>query len=163
MVNHREDIVPQIEALGLPEDIPLLYAYITGRTEQYIVPIAEVLAPFGKVCSVVQARFDMYGSKFMSKSLTFSWCWLGTEPFYRHYTEHAATGHRGWSRPEKHREWLTELAELIDAGTVKPHLTKRAKLTLKGIQEAHRLIESGKSYGKFALGVDDEGQGDPFS
>ncbi|KAK2057700.1 quinone oxidoreductase [Colletotrichum caudatum] len=160
VVNHREDIVPQIAALDLPRDVPLRYAYITSRTEQYIHPIGEVLAPFGKVCSVVQAHFDMYGSKFMSKSLTFSWCWLGTEPFYRHYTSMASTA--GWSYPEMHHEWLTELAKLIDEGVVKPHLTRRAKLTLEGIKEAHRFIESGTAIGKMALGVDDEGEGEAF-
>ncbi|GJD04143.1 NADPH2:quinone reductase [Colletotrichum higginsianum] len=160
-VNHQEDIVSQIAELNLPKDIPLRYAYITSRTEQYINPLAEVLAPFGKVCSIVQARFDMYGSKFMSKSLTFSWCWLGTEPFYRHYTALSSTG--GWSYPEMHHEWLTQLATMIDEGVVKPHLTRRAKLTLEGIKEAHRLIESGTAVGKMALGVDDEGEGQPFS
>lgn len=161
LVNHREDIVPQIAALNLPDDVPLRYAYITSRTEQYIHPVAEVLAPFGKVCSVVQAHFDMYGSKFMSKSLTFSWCWLGTEPFYRHYTSMASKG--GWSYPEMHHEWLTELAKLIDEGVVKPHLTKRLRLSLKNIIEAHRLVESGTSFGKIALGVEDEGEGEAFT
>lgn len=50
VVNHRQDLVSQIRALDLPKDTPLRYAYITSHTAQYIVPIAEVLAPFGKVC-----------------------------------------------------------------------------------------------------------------
>lgn len=160
IVDHHEDIVSQIKALDLPKDIPLRYAYITSHTDQYIVPIAEILAPFGKVCSIVQARFDMYDSKFMSKSLTFSWCWLGTEPFYRHYTALSGTG--GWSYPEKHHIWLTELAKLIDEGAMQPHLTKRLKLTLEGLKEAHRLVESRTTIGKIALGVDDEGDVDAF-
>lgn len=97
----------------------------------------------------------MYDSKFMSKPLTFSWCWLGTEPFYRHYTALAGTG--GWSYPEKHHKWLTELTELLNNGIVKPHLTRRLKLTLEGIKEAHRMIESGTTIGKIGLGVDDDG------
>lgn len=161
VINHREDIVAQIKGLGLPNDVPLRYAYIAGRTEQYINPIAEALVPFGKVCSIVQARFDMYGSKFMAKSLTFSWCWLGTEPFYRHYTSMA--GATGWSRPEKHHEWLVELAGLLDEGIVRPHITRREKLTLKGIKAAHEWVQSGAAVGKFVLSVELEGEGEPFT
>lgn len=101
----------------------------------------------------------MYDTKFMSKSLTLSNCWLGTEPFYRHYE--GTTG-GGVQPPEAHHEWLKELAQLIDEGKIKTHLTRRAKLTLAGLQEAHRLVESGKSMGKFALAVDEEGEGEAF-
>ncbi|KAM0720821.1 hypothetical protein Q7P37_003106 [Cladosporium fusiforme] len=156
VVNHREDIARQIQDLGdkgeIPGDIPLKYAYITSRTEQYIQPIGKILAPFGKVCSIVQAKFDMYGSEFMSKSLTFVWCWLGSGPYHQYIND----------APEKHHEWYEELAKLIDEGSIKSHLTKRSKLTLENVREAHRTIESGKSVGKIGLGVDEPGDGDVF-
>lgn len=58
VVNHREDIVKQVRELGLPPDVPIRYAFITSRTEQYINPISDILATFGKACSIVQAKFD---------------------------------------------------------------------------------------------------------
>jgi NADPH:quinone reductase-like Zn-dependent oxidoreductase len=58
---------------------------------------------------------------------------------------------------------LEELAEYIDAGKIKCHLTRRLRLTAEGIKEAHRLIESGKMIGKVALGVSENGVGQPFS
>ncbi|KAH9906636.1 hypothetical protein F4778DRAFT_800637 [Xylariomycetidae sp. FL2044] len=146
-----DDIVKQIRELDLGS-VPLKYAFITSRTEQYLHPIAEVLAPFGKVCSIVQAHFDMYGTQFMSKSLTFAWCWLGTGP-YHHYEN---------DREEKHHEWYEELARLVDSGTVKCHLRQRLGLTAEGIREAHRIVESGKAVGKIALGVDEAGDGKAF-
>jgi NADPH:quinone reductase-like Zn-dependent oxidoreductase len=156
VINHREDIAQQIQDLqskgDLPTDIPIKYAYITSRTEQYIHPIADILVPFGKVCSIVQAKFDMYGTQFMSKSLTFVWCWLGSGA-YHHYVN---------DDQEKHHEWYEELASLIEDGLIRCHLTKRAKLTLENLKEAHRLIESGKSVGKMGLGVDEPGEGTPF-
>jgi zinc-binding alcohol dehydrogenase family protein len=152
VVNHREDIVQQIRELQLPKDVPLKYAYITSRTEQYIKPIADVLAPFGKVCSIVQAKFDMYGTQFMSKSLTFVWCWLGTGAY--HYYENDAQ--------EKHHQWYEELSKLLDEGTIKCHLMNRKKLTLEGIRDAHRLTEAGKGIGKTGLGIDEPGPGSPF-
>lgn len=156
VVNHREgDLVQQIRALqkdDLPSDVPLKYAYITSRTEQYLAPIGEVLVPFGRVCSIVQARFDLYGTQFMSKSLTFVWCWIATGPYHGYVHD----------REEKHREWYEELAALLDAGTVKCHLTQRRKLTLENIREAHRATEAGKGIGKTALGVDEPGEQQAF-
>ncbi|KAI1260979.1 quinone oxidoreductase [Xylariaceae sp. FL1019] len=153
VVNHREDIVKQIRDLNLPADVPLKYAFITSRTEQYLHPIGDILVPFGKVCSIVQARFDMYGSQFMSKSLTFVWAWIGTGP-YHHYQH---------DKQEKHHEWYEELSRLLDEGAIKCHLKQRLRLTAEGIREAHRRVEAGKAVGKIALGVDEPGEGDPFS
>ncbi|KAI0143062.1 quinone oxidoreductase [Xylariaceae sp. FL1272] len=153
VVNHREDLVKQIRDLNLPADVPLKYAYFTSRTEQYLQPIADILVPFGKTCSIVQAQFDMYGTEFMSKSLTFVWCWIGTGP-YHHY-EH--------DKQEKHHEWYEELSRLLDEGVIKCHLKQRLRLTVEGITEGHRRLEEGKAVGKIALGVDEPGEGEPFS
>jgi zinc-binding alcohol dehydrogenase family protein len=152
VVNHREDIVKQIKDLNVPMDIPLKYAFITSRTEQYIKPIGDLLAPFGTVCSIVQARFDMYGSQFMSKSLTFVWCWVGTGPFHKYVHDD----------PDKHHRWYEELAQLMAQGVIKPHLTQRLKLTAANIREVHGILEAGKAVGKIGLGVDEPGDGTPF-
>ncbi|CAJ2511782.1 Uu.00g074070.m01.CDS01 [Anthostomella pinea] len=152
VVNHREDIVRQIRELDLPAGVPLKYAFITSRTEQYLAPIADILAPFGKVCSIVQAKFDMYGTQFMSKSLTFAWCWLGSGAYHGYEND----------RQEKHHEWYEELGRLVDEGVVKCHLTQRLRLTAEGIREAHRRVESGTTVGKIALGVDEPGDGEAF-
>ncbi|KAL4901515.1 hypothetical protein BDW74DRAFT_187714 [Aspergillus multicolor] len=148
VVNHREDLEAQIKALNL--DVPIKYAYIVARTEQYIDALGKILAPFGKVCSIVQAKFDFYGSDFMSKSLTFSWDWLGSSAYHRTNLENF------------HRIFET-LSALVDEGKIRPNLTKRHRLDLKGLKEAHQLIESGKTVGKLALGVDEGGDGAPFT
>ncbi|KAI4860458.1 quinone oxidoreductase [Hypoxylon rubiginosum] len=153
VINHRKDIVQQIKDLNLPEDIPLRYAYLTSRTEQYLKPAAEILAPFGKICSIVQAHFDMYGSEMMSKSLDFVWCWIATGAYHNYYGDH----------PEKHHQWYEDLARRVDAGEIKCHLMKRLRLTAEGIREAHRKIEEGKMIGKIGLGVDEPGEGEPFA
>lgn len=152
VVNHRKDIVQQIKDLNLPADIPLKYAYLTSRTEQYLFPIAEILAPFGKICSIVQAKFDMYGSQMMGKSLTFSWCWLGTGPYHYYVND----------KQEKHHDWYEGLGQFIEDGTIKCHLMQRVRLTVEGIREVHRRLEAGKAVGKIALGIDEPGEGKPF-
>jgi NADPH:quinone reductase-like Zn-dependent oxidoreductase len=91
----------------------------------------------------------MYGTKFLSKSLTFAWAWLGTRTF--HNVDRAA-----------HHIMLEELSEYIDSGKIKCHLTQRLKLNVDGLRKAHGMIESGKTIGKIALGVDEEGTGEAF-
>ncbi|KAI0025636.1 quinone oxidoreductase [Xylariomycetidae sp. FL0641] len=152
VINHREDLAKQIRDLGLPADVPLKYAYITSRTEQYIQAVGDVLAPYGTACSIVQAQFDMYGTQFMSKSLGFVWCWLGTGAYH------------GWrnDQREKLRQWYAQMADLLDRAVIECHLTRRFRLTQDGLREAHRFLESGKAVGKVALGVDEPGEGEPF-
>lgn len=111
---------------------------------------ADIVAPLGKVCSIVQADVKFYGTQFLSKSLTFAWCWLGSKPYHG-------------DQSEAHHDMLEELAIYIDAGKIKCHLTRRSRLTAEGIREAHRMIESGKMFGKVALGRLEEGEGQAFS
>jgi NADPH:quinone reductase-like Zn-dependent oxidoreductase len=116
--------------------------------DQYLGTLARVAAPFGKVCSIVQGNAPMYGTEFMAKSLTLSWELLSTTSRY--------------GGPMAHGERLAELAKWLDDGTIQCHMTKRMKLNLKGLRAAHELVESGKSVGKVGLGVDEEGEGEPF-
>ncbi|KAF2119219.1 quinone oxidoreductase [Lophiotrema nucula] len=139
-VNHREDIVPQIRDLHL--NVPIKYIFITHTpTSGYLAPAAEICAPFGKVCSIVQDQeMPMYGTQFMAKSLTFVWALLGTKPYYG-------------VDLESHGRILKELARLVDEGTVKCHLTRTLKMDEQGVREAHGVVEGGKAFGKVALEV----------
>lgn len=94
----------------------------------------------------------MYGSLFMSKSLTFSWCWLCSGAYHGYVNDDE----------EKHHRWFEELARMLDDGTVKCHLTRRLKLSLAGLKDAHRENEAGSGIGKTAFGVDEYGPGEAF-
>lgn len=126
------------------------YVYVVARTEQYIHTLGKICAPFAKVCSIVQAKFDLYGTDFMSKSMTFSWDWLGSSAY--HHTN-----------LENYHRIFGILARYIDEGKLVPNLNRRLKLNLAGLKEAHQLIESATTVGKLALGVDEPGEGAPFT
>ncbi|KAH0000433.1 quinone oxidoreductase, partial [Aureobasidium melanogenum] len=148
-VNHREDLPPQIEKLGL--DVPIKYIFITHSTTPYIEPAAKICAPFGKVCSIVQAKdIQMYGTEFMSKSLSFVWELLGTKPWYG-------------VDMDSHGKILEELRQLVEDGKVKTHLQQSFRLDLEGLRKAHEAIESGGSMGKNGLSVDFGEGGTPFA
>jgi NADPH:quinone reductase-like Zn-dependent oxidoreductase len=86
----------------------------------------------------------------MSKSMTFSWDWLGSAAYHRTNLENY------------HRIFRT-LARYIDEGKLVPNLTRRLKLNVAGLKEAHQLVESATTVGKIALGVDEPGEGAPFA
>ncbi|EMT69591.1 hypothetical protein FOC4_g10003323 [Fusarium odoratissimum] len=148
VINHREDPVKQIEDLDL--DVPIKYVYIVARTEQYTESVAKICAPFGKVCTIVQADVSLYGTEFMSKSLTFSWDWLGSAAYHN-------TG------VEDHHEMLDTISRLMEDGTLFSTVGTRLRLTLEGLKEAHKRVESSTTVGKIALGVDEPGEGEPFA
>lgn len=126
------------------------YVYILGPTAQYLTPIGKICAPFGKVCSIVQADVSLYGTDFMSKSLTFSWDWLGSAAYHN-------------TNLESYPRMFKALAGWMDEGKLVSTLGKRYKLTLEGLREAHRQIESGTTVGKVGLGVDEPGEGRVFA
>ncbi|KAH7224327.1 chaperonin 10-like protein [Fusarium redolens] len=129
-INHREDIVKQSEDLKLK------------------VPIN--CAPFGKVCTIVQADVSLYGTEFMSKSLTFSWDWLGSAAYHD-------TG------VEDYHEMLGTISRLMEEDTLFSTVGTRLRLTFEELKEAHRRVESSTTVGKTALGIDEPGEGEPFA
>jgi NADPH:quinone reductase-like Zn-dependent oxidoreductase len=98
----------------------------------------------------VQAKVDFYGSDFMSKSLMFSWDWFGSSAFHR-------------TNVEAYHRIFQSISNNIDQGKLKPNLSKRLRLNVAGLQEAHRLVESATTVGKLSLGVSEPGEGAPFS
>lgn len=139
-INHRGDIVKQIEDLKL--SVPIKFVFITHTpTSGYLAPVAKICAPFAKVCSIVQDKeMPMYGTEFMAKSMTFVWALLGTKPYYR-------------VDPESHGKILKELARLVDHGEIKCHMTQKLEFNKDGIRKAHEIIEEGKAIGKVALSM----------
>lgn len=123
---------------------------MVARMEQYIHALGKICAPFAKVCSIVQAKFDLHGTDFMSKSMTFPWDWLASSAYHR-------------TNLENYQRILGCLTRYIDEGKFVPNLNKRLKLNLAGLKEAHQSIESATTAGKLALGVDEPGEGAPFA
>ncbi|KAI8712172.1 hypothetical protein NCS52_01314800 [Fusarium sp. LHS14.1] len=148
IVSHRHDLVEQVKAWNL--DVSIKYVYILAKTEQYVDAIAKICAPFGKACTIVQADISLYGTEFMSKSTTFSWDWLGSAAHHR-------------TNLEGYHKIFTTLSRLMDERKVVPTLSKRYKLTLGGLKEAHCQIESKTTVGKVCLDVNEPGESVPFA
>ncbi|KAF4346028.1 NADPH2:quinone reductase [Fusarium beomiforme] len=148
VINHRKNLVEQVKALNL--GVGIKYAYILASTEQYVDAVAKICMPFGKACTIVQADISLYGTDFMSKSMTFAWDWLGSAAYHQ-------------TNVEGYHEIFTTLSHLMDEKKIVPTLGKRYKLSLAGLKEAHKQIESKTTIGKIGLGINEPGEGDAFS
>ncbi|KAM0190633.1 hypothetical protein ACHAPI_009305 [Fusarium lateritium] len=148
VINHKKDLVEQIKDLNL--SVPIKYAYVLASTEQYVNAIARICAPFSKVCTIVQADISLYGTDFMSKSMTFAWDWLGSAAYHRTNVE----GYHGM---------FSTISRLMDEKKLVSTLGKRYKLTLTGLKDAHRQIESKTTIGKVGLGINEPGEGVAFA
>lgn len=155
VLNHRdkdESLDAQVARLqhekGLP---PVRWVFITHSTDQYLMPVSRLCAPFARVCTIVQSPcVGLRETEFMSKSLALIWCVIGTRD-YHGITDGA------------HGRALEELATYIDERKIQCHLTLRLPLDVSGLREGHRRIEEGRMLGKLALGLQEEGMTTPFS
>ena len=86
----------------------------------------------------------------MSKSLTFSWDWVGSAAYHD-------------TCVEDYHEMLGAIAKWMGDGTLVSTVGTRLRLTLEGLKEAHRRVEGSGTVGKIALGVDEPGEGMPFA
>jgi len=137
VIDHHQNIQQQIDGLQL--NVPLKYAFITHTpVGEYVKICANVLAPFGKMCSIVQGEFDMYGTPSMAKSLTFVWELLSTKIRYG-------------GNLEVHGEVLEKLAKLIDEGKIKSIVTKVFDFNCENLRKAHDMITKGQAIGKITL------------
>jgi NADPH:quinone reductase-like Zn-dependent oxidoreductase len=103
--------------------------------------LAEILAPQGHVCSLVEASADLPMNLLRAKSITFSWEGMFTRSMFR-TSDMAQQG-----------EILNEVSALVDKGVLKTTLrVDLGNINAKNILQAHQLIGSGRMIGKVAMG-----------
>lgn len=92
----------------------------------------------GKMCSIVQGHFDMYGTHAMAKSLTFIWGLLGTAGYYKINTNYA-------------HETLSKFTKWYEDDLLQATVTKVVEFNLENLRKVHETIEKSGSIGKIVL------------
>ncbi|GAA1727871.1 zinc-binding alcohol dehydrogenase family protein [Aeromicrobium alkaliterrae] len=135
VVNHRGDLVAAVAEVA-PDGVDWIF---TAHSEGMVEPFAEMLAPFGAVVAIDDpSSLDIRA--FKSKSLSWHWELMFTRPIQ--------------ARPDQVRqhEILDEVADLVDAGTLRTTATTRlAPIDAERLREAHRLVEDGHVIGKVVI------------
>ncbi len=137
IINHYLDIPEQVQKLGIDG---FEYILCLNDTDEHWQSMATVVAPQGKICSIVETAADVDLGALKSKSASFSWEFMFTRSMYE--TDDMIEQHN----------LLNRVADLVDAGTIKTTTNKVLKpINAKNLKAAHAEIEGRHAIGKIVL------------
>ena len=137
IINHHLDLIEQYRMLTLEKPD---YILCLADTDQYFSAMAEIIAPEGMICSLVNSKekYDMNVLK--NKSAGFVWEFMFTKPMFK--TKNMVS----------HHNILTQIASMIDEGKIISTLQQTiGPITPGNIITAHQKLLTGKTIGKIAL------------
>ncbi|MEZ5727778.1 MAG: zinc-binding alcohol dehydrogenase family protein [Burkholderiaceae bacterium] len=127
----------QLEAAGFG---PIDFALCTADLDRQFGALAEALAPFGSICSIVDATAPLPMMKLRRKSASFAWEGMFTRSMFE--TPDMIEQHR----------LLEALATALDDGRIRTTMsTDLGTIDAKNLRRAHALIESRHTTGKLVL------------
>ena len=136
VLNHSQSLDAQRTEHNLAE---FDYVVSLTHTEQHLEEIIKVIKPQGKLALIDDpASFDILALK--RKSISLHWEFMYTRSMFQ--TEDMIAQH----------QLLTELAALIDNGTIKTTLGQHlGKINIENLHKAHAILESHQARGKLVL------------
>lgn len=136
-INHHEDFRAQLEQLGYHY---VDYIFCLNATDQHFDAMVDVIAPQGKICSIVETDQKLNLSALQQKSATFVWEFMFTRSLFQ--TADMIRQH----------EILTQVATWFEEEKLETTVTQTLiGLNAANLKEAHRLVESGKTIGKVVV------------
>lgn len=136
VVNHREDMVAQIRALGI-QHVDHIAIFNDMRHWETAV---ELIRPQGGIVSIDDTDLPMPMGGMKMKAASLHWEFM-----------FARSMHQTHDMVEQHK-LLTYVAGQIDAGKIKTTVSKRiSPINATNMREAHRLVETGQAKGKIVL------------
>ncbi|PTL77258.1 zinc-binding alcohol dehydrogenase family protein [Vitiosangium sp. GDMCC 1.1324] len=137
VVNHRENLPAQLAALGL-KNVDSIFCCV--GTDAHFEAMAELIAPHGRIVSIVEPEQPLPMGKLFSKRARFSWEFMFSKSMYK--------------TPDlsSQQTILDRVADLLDEGVLTSTLTVDAgALEPNALAEAHRTVASGRMVGKLAF------------
>ncbi|TLU73414.1 zinc-binding alcohol dehydrogenase family protein [Lichenicoccus roseus] len=136
VINHREPLAPQVEALGLGAPSVV---FSTTNTNDHVGDIAELIAPQGRFALIDDPKsLDIV--PFKRKSVSIHWELMFTRSIY------------DTQDIEQQGILLGEVARLVDQARLRSTMTQQfGTINAANLKRAHALLESGRSIGKIVL------------
>jgi NADPH2:quinone reductase len=140
VINHREPLRPQAEALGIDS-----FPYIANlfNTEAYWETTADLIAPFGALGLIVEPREKLHiGDPLKAKCVRIVWEFMAARARFK--------------SPDMHVQgsYLTEIACRCEEGSFpKIHTRVFDELTVENLRKAHAAMEQGSAHGKWVIGL----------
>ncbi|HUX11995.1 MAG TPA: zinc-binding alcohol dehydrogenase family protein, partial [Spirochaetia bacterium] len=137
VIDHTVDIPAQIRSKGFKF---VDYIFCLNSIDEHFPALAEIVAPFGWVCSIVGSSSTPDIKLLFDKSAGFTWELMFTRPKYG--TEDMIEQHL----------LLDRVSKLVDAGAIRATLNHRlSPIDAANLKIAHRMIESGHTIGKIVI------------
>ncbi|WP_239255089.1 zinc-binding alcohol dehydrogenase family protein [Listeria ilorinensis] len=144
VLDHHRSLPEQLRKQGLETVDYILCLHDTTR---YFHIMQEMIAPEGKICSIVELSEPVSMSLLKDKSATFVYEFMFTRSKYQ--TDTMIRQH----------EILTEAARLFDTGVLVSTVNQvLAPFNATTMKEAHRILETGRSIGKLVVKGFDENE-----
>jgi zinc-binding alcohol dehydrogenase family protein len=137
VIDHRQPLAPQLQGAGF---LQVDYIANYNNTDIYWPAMAELIAPQGRICCIVDNARPIELNLLKSKSATLAWEFMFTRSMYS-TPDLAAQG-----------ALLAEVARWIDAGTLR-HAAQQVltPINAANLRQAHATLESGRTIGKIVL------------
>jgi len=136
VVNHREDMVAQVHALGM-QHVDHIAIFNDMRHWETAV---ELIRPQGGIVSIDDTDLPMPMDGMKMKAASFHWEFM-----------FARSMHQTSDMIEQHK-LLSYVAEQIDAGHIKTTVSEvLSPINATNLREAHRLVETGQAKGKIVV------------
>ena len=136
VVNHREDMVAQVQAIGLKH---VDHIAIFNDMRHWNTAV-ELIRPQGGIVSIDDTDLPMPMGGMKTKAASFHWEFM-----------FARSMHQTPDMIEQHH-LLSYVADQIDTGNIKTTLSEvLSPINAANMREAHRLVETGQAKGKIVV------------
>ena len=136
VIDHRQPLAPQVEALGLGAPG---FVFSTTQTDQHMADIVELIAPQGRF-GLIDDPQELNAMPLKLKAVSLHWELMFTRSLF------------GTPDMAEQGKLLNEVAALVDAGRIRSTATEVAgKIDAATLRAVHARIESGSARGKIVL------------
>lgn len=136
VIDHRQPLVPQIEAL----DLQLSHVASLNATDSYFESYIEMLKPFGRIAMIDDPEQPLDITKMKPKSLSLHIEFMYARSMFQADDMIAQS------------QLLNAVADLLDQGHIKTTVGKHlGKINADNLKAAHAELEAGQSIGKIVL------------
>ena len=137
IADHTRPLGPQMQALGLPEAD---FVFCANATQRHFADFPAIVAPQGRICSVVDGPGEDDFTALKRKSISFCWEAMFTRPLFQ--TPDMVAQH----------DLLEDTASLVDAGVLHSTVTENlGRINASNLRQAHKMLEQGHTLGKIVL------------
>jgi zinc-binding alcohol dehydrogenase family protein len=137
VINHREPLRPQVEALGRSF---VDHIAIFNDTDGHWDAVSDLIRPQGRIVTIVENKQPLSMERLKTKAAGLIWELMFTRPMFQ--TPDMIEQHR----------LLSYVADEIDAGRLRSTVSETlTPINAENLRKAHALIESGRAKGKVTL------------